>query len=144
MKSLLEFIRENSEKTTDATLKKFTFNFSGFEGAKEAIEAMTAASNETLGFTADEEKVSFTLSKENYSANTAFITALKDYVKKLGNDTVKRGSDSQYADKVHKLEDKIKTIDSTIESFNEAPAETKEDTDDKECKDGECKKDEQE
>lgn len=144
MKSLLEFIRENSEKTAEATTKKFTFNFGGFEGAKEAIEAMTAASNEALGFTADEDKVSFTLSKDNYSASAAFLAALKDYVKKLGNDTVKRASDSQYADKVHKLEDKIKTIDSTIESFNDEPAETKEKTDDKECKDGECNKNEQE
>lgn len=144
MKSLLEFIRENSENKTENQSKQFTFSFKGFEGAKEAIEAMTAASNETLGFTVDEDKVSFTLSKDNYSASAAFITALKDYVKKLGNDTVKRSSDSQYADKVHKFEDKIKTIDSTIESFNEEPAETKETTDDKECKDGECKKDEQE
>jgi len=121
MKSLVEFIKEkkeceNCEKSYAS--KSFSFNFKDFENSKETLEALASAAGENISYTEDDGKISFTISKENYSEATAFLTALKDYVKKLGNTTTKRASDAAYADKVSKMESKINELDSLIASYS--------------------------
>lgn len=147
MKSLLEYIKEQQEEKNTSSSKTFKFNFKDMEGAKEAIESFNSAAGENLNYSSDESSISFTLTKENFAEATTFITAVKDYIKKLGTNTVKRSSDSQYADKVHKMEDKIDEMDKIIADFStEEKTEEPETKDDEkeECKDGECDKDKQE
>ena len=149
MKSLLEYIREQQEEQKTVSSKTFKFNFKDMEGAKEAIESFNSAAGENFNYSSDENSISFTLTKDNFAEASAFITAVKDYIKKLSTNTVKRSSDSQYADRVHKMEDKLNELDNLITDFSteektEEPDEKDKECKDGECKDGECKKDEQE
>lgn len=124
MKSLTEYLMEQRK---DGSSKSFTFDFTGMEEAKETVEALTSSAGENISYSADEQKVSFTLTKDNFSEATAFITALKDYVKKLGSITTKRSSDTQFADKVNKMEHKIEELDRLIASFSTEETEEQKD-----------------
>lgn len=123
MKSLAEFIKENKEcencKEKNYETKSFSFNFKDMENYKKALESLSAAATENISYSDDEGNISFTISKDNYSEASAFLTALKDYVKKLGGITVKRASDGAYADKVAKMEKKVEDIDNLIASYSE-------------------------
>lgn len=123
MKSLTEFIKEkkeceNCEKSYPA--KSFSFNFKDMENSKETLEALASAAGENISYSENDGTISFTISKDNYSEASAFLTALKDYVKKLGNTTTKRASDSAYADKVSKMEHKVSELDNLISSYSDA------------------------
>lgn len=123
MKSLVEYLNEKKEcenckdKTYDT--KSFSFNFKDMENAKETLEALASAASENLSYTESDGNISFTINKDNYTEATAFLTALKDYVKKLGSTTTKRASDSAYADKVSKMEHKVEEIDNLIASYSD-------------------------
>lgn len=142
MKSLTEYIREKQEEPEFET-KTFSFNLKDYEGSKETLEALSSAAGENIDYSDNDGKISFTISKENFTEATAFITALKDYIKKLGTNTVKRSSDAAYADRVHKMEDKIKELDNLIASYSteEKTEDPEEKQEEEECKDGKCDKD---
>ena len=122
MKSLVEYLNEQKEcKNCDKQsyeTKTFSFDLKEFEGSKEALESFKSAATENLNYSEEDGKISFTITKENYTEATAFLTAVKDYIKKLGTNTVKRSSDAQYADKVHKMEEKVKELDELIASYS--------------------------
>jgi len=131
MKSLVEYLNEQKEcKNCDKQsyeTKTFSFDLKEFEGSKEALESFESAATENIDYSNEDGKISFTITKENYTEATGFLTAVKDYIKKLGANTTKRSSDTKYADKVHKMEDKVKELDDLIASYSTAE-KTKENT----------------
>ena len=104
MKNLTEYIKEaieieeaKNEETSVPSSKKFSFNFTDFEGAKETIDAL----KDLESVETDEEKVTVNVTKDN-DADKAF-ELIQDYVHLRGKDQ-KRASDEQYAQKVAKCE----------------------------------------
>ena len=125
MKSLTEFIREKQEEKKMS--KSFSFDFTGMDEAKETIEALSSAAGENISYSAEEQKISFTINKDNFTEATAFITALKDYVKKLGSITTKRSSDTKFADRVNKMEHQVQDLDHLIGDLSTDNVEDKKD-----------------
>ena len=112
MKSLVEYLNEKKE-CENCDNKTYEKN------SKETLDALASSAGENISYNEEDGTVSFTISKDNYAEATAFLTALKDYVKKLAGTTTKRASDSAYADKVSKMERKVEELDELIASYSD-------------------------
>lgn len=141
MKTLVDYIKESQEKEEVPASKSFKFNFNGCEGTEDFLKSIQdIADNNDLSVTVEDEKVSFTISKEDIEKYSKLLEVLQDFIHLRGKDS-KRASDEQYAQKLHKLESKLAELSSYLEDAEneEAP----EDDDNKRDDEKDSKKEEE-
>ena len=127
MKSLVEFIKESCSSSEEcvATSKKFSFNFTDFEGAEELIKSVQELNDkDSLDVEIEDSKVSFTVSKEDVDKYDGLMELLQDYVQLRGKDQ-KRTSDESYAQKVAKCEKTVASYFEYVDDVKAEPEETK-------------------
>jgi len=124
MKTLVDYIKESQEKEEVASSKSFKFNFAGCEGTEDFLKSVQEiATNNDLAVTVEDEKVSFTVNKDDIEKYSKLLEVLQDFIHLRGKDQ-KRASDEQYAQKLHKLESKLVELSSYLEDVeNEEPGE---------------------
>lgn len=141
MKTLVDYIKESQERNEVPTSKSFNFNFAGCEGTEDFLKSIQEiATNNDLSVTVEDEKVSFTISKEDIEKYSKLLEVLQDFIHLRGRDT-RRASDEQYAQKLHKLESKLAELSSYLE---DAETEENDDKKDKEDKSDKSKNKEEE
>lgn len=141
MKTLVDYIKESQEKEEVPASKSFKFNFAGCEGTEDFLKSIQdIADNNDLSVTVEDEKVSFTISKEDIKKYSKLLEVLQDFIHLRGKDS-KRASDEQYAQKLHKLESKLTELSNYLEDAEneEAP----EDDDNKKDDEKDNKKEEE-
>ena len=121
MKSLKEFLFESSKDS-----KNFVFDFKDLENGEETIKSL----GDVYGCTADTEgkKVTIEVNADNASKLDTAQDILQQYVQKLQNSS-KRASDEQYAQKIKKFAEKVNEFVDAIDEFlnpDESNEETKE------------------
>jgi len=127
MKSLVEFIKESCSSSEEcvAASKKFSFNFTDFEGAEELIKSVQELNDkDSLDVEIEDSKVSFTVSKEDVDKYDGLMELLQDYVQLRGKDQ-KRTSDESYAQKVSKCEKTVASYFEYVDDVKAEPEETK-------------------
>jgi len=139
MKTLVDYIKESQERNEVPASKSFNFNFAGCEGTEDFLKSIQEiATNNDLSVTVEDEKVSFTISKEDIEKYSKLLEVLQDFIHLRSKDT-KRASDEQYAQKLRKLESKLAELSSYLEDVE---TEESEEADDKKDKDSKNKEEE--
>lgn len=131
MKSLKDFIIESTVQESEENTKTFTLDFNGIDDSTDMVNSLKAIA----GVKEDEEnKLVFTVYK---SQEPEYLSKLKEVIKDISAQQ-KNYSDEQYAQKVKKLKDSLKEI----ESFSSK--EEVEKSDEEKKKEEEAKKKEEE
>lgn len=136
MKTLVDYIKESQEKEEVPTSKSFKFNFNGCEGTEDFLKSIQdIADNNDLSVTVEDEKVSFTVNKDDVEKYDKLLEALQDFIHLRGKDS-KRASDEQYAQKLRKLESKLIELSNYLEDAEneEAPEDDNKKDDEKDSK----------
>lgn len=144
MKTLVDYIKESQEKEEVPASKSFKFNFNGCEGTEDFLKSIQdIADNNDLSVTVEDEKLSFTVSKDDIEKYDKLLEVLQDFIHLRGRDS-KRASDEQYAQKLHKLESKLAELSSYLEDAEteEAPEDDNK-KDDKKDNEKDSKKEEE-
>ena len=124
MKSLKDYIIESTVQEAEENTKTFTLDFNGIDDSTDIVNSLKAIA----GVKEDEEnKLVFTVYK---SQEPEYLSKLKEVIKDISSQQ-KNYSDEQYAQKVKKLKDSLKEIESfsSKEDIEKSPEEKKKEED---------------
>lgn len=102
MKSLQNFILEQSNIYEEETNVSVVFDFTDLENAEETLKSL----EEKEGCSVEDNKLTVTITSDNCDKLDGVKNILQEYAETLRNST-KRSSDEQYAQKTKRFADKV-------------------------------------
>ena len=123
MKSLVEFINEQSQVNEESTSKTITLDFTDLENAEETLKSLEGME----GCTIEDKKLTVTITSDNVSKLGTVQDILQQYSNVLRSSS-KRTNDEQYAQKTKKFESSVGELNDALDEIAnpEEDADTKE------------------
>lgn len=112
MKTLQDYIVEHSQFNEGAESKSVTFNFSDLEKGSETLDSF----NDKEGCTIDGNKLTVTVTPDNYSKLEGVQDILQQFTNTIRNSS-KRTNDEQYAQRTKSFQSKVNELNDILDEF---------------------------